>query len=129
MFFSQHLFAPSRPWVSTKKFRPIGPAVWPAIRNIYTNVLFNYTDILCMSVRLCPMNVWTRLCPNFVWDLTWPQGNIWMLKITKFVSKSFWFLLKVERKYIDLIFLKWNLYLHTTCTSGGGLINTCSFKV
>ena len=23
------------PWVSTKKFSPIGPDVWPAIRNIY----------------------------------------------------------------------------------------------
>ena len=26
--------------VSTKKFSPIGPAVWPAIGNIYMTVLF-----------------------------------------------------------------------------------------
>ena len=35
---------PGHPWVSTKNFRPIGPAVWPAIGNIYTNVLFYYLD-------------------------------------------------------------------------------------
>jgi len=28
-----------------QNFSPIGPAVWPAIRNIYTNVLFYYIDI------------------------------------------------------------------------------------
>ena len=27
---------PGHLWVSTKKFSPIGPVVWPAIRNIYT---------------------------------------------------------------------------------------------
>ena len=27
-----------------KKFNPIGQAVWPAIRNIYMNVLFYYID-------------------------------------------------------------------------------------
>ena len=31
---------PGHPWVSTKNFSPIGPAVWPAVRNIYMNVLF-----------------------------------------------------------------------------------------
>jgi len=35
---------PRHPWVSTKNFSPIGPAVWPAIRNIYTNVSFYYID-------------------------------------------------------------------------------------
>ena len=29
-----------------KKISPIGPAVWPAIRNIYTNVLFHYIRII-----------------------------------------------------------------------------------
>ena len=33
------------PWVSTKSFSPFGPAVWPAIRNICTNVLFYYIEI------------------------------------------------------------------------------------
>ena len=37
---------PGYPWVSTKKFSPIGPAVWPAIRNIYMNILFYYIDYL-----------------------------------------------------------------------------------
>jgi len=27
-----------------KKFSPIGPAVWPAIRNIYMTILFYYID-------------------------------------------------------------------------------------
>ena len=30
--------------MSTKIFSPIGSAVWPAIRNIYTNVLFYIID-------------------------------------------------------------------------------------
>ena len=31
---------PGAPMGSLKKFSPFGPAVWPAIGNIYTNVLF-----------------------------------------------------------------------------------------
>ena len=31
--------------VSTQKFRSIGPAVWPAICNIYMNVLFYFVDL------------------------------------------------------------------------------------
>ena len=31
-------------WVPSKSFSPFGPAVWPAIHNIYTNVLFYYID-------------------------------------------------------------------------------------
>ena len=30
--------------MSTKNFNPSGPAVWPAIGNIYTNVLFYFID-------------------------------------------------------------------------------------
>ena len=37
---------PGHPWVSTKNFSPIGPAVWPTIGNIYTNVLFYYIRLL-----------------------------------------------------------------------------------
>ena len=45
---------PGHPWVSTKKFSPLDPAVWPAIRNIYiyTNVLFYYTDIVFFIGKL-----------------------------------------------------------------------------
>ena len=32
--------SPSHPWVSTKKFSPFGPTVWPARGNIFTNVLY-----------------------------------------------------------------------------------------
>ena len=37
---------PGHLWVSPKNFSPIGPVVWPAIRNkyIYMNVLFYYID-------------------------------------------------------------------------------------
>ena len=38
-----------------KKFSPIGPAVWPAIRNIYMTILFYYIDnivFLTISVSL-----------------------------------------------------------------------------
>ena len=35
---------PGHPWVSAKNVSPIGPAVCPAIRNIYMNVLFYYID-------------------------------------------------------------------------------------
>ena len=39
---------PRYPWVSTTNFRPIGPAVWPAMDNIHinTNFLFYYIDML-----------------------------------------------------------------------------------
>ena len=36
---------PGHPWMSTKKFSPFGPAVWPAIGDIYTNVLFYNKDM------------------------------------------------------------------------------------
>ena len=36
---------PGHTGVSAKKFIPIGPTVWPAIRNKYMNVLFYYIDI------------------------------------------------------------------------------------
>jgi len=39
------------PWVSTKKVSPIGPAVWPAIRNINMNVLFYYIWLSCIWER------------------------------------------------------------------------------
>ena len=39
-----YLNYPRHPWVSTKNFSPIGLAVWPAIGNIYTNVLFYYCN-------------------------------------------------------------------------------------
>ena len=35
---------PRPPMSVRKKFRPIGPTVWPAIRNIYINVLFYHID-------------------------------------------------------------------------------------
>ena len=37
--------------VSTKNVSPIGPAVWPAIGNIYTNVLFYYKEYGVTEVR------------------------------------------------------------------------------
>ncbi len=30
--------------MTQKNFSPIGPAVWPPIRNIYRNILFYYKD-------------------------------------------------------------------------------------
>ena len=36
------------PWVPSKNISPFGSAVWPAIRNIYKNVLFYYIDKLLM---------------------------------------------------------------------------------
>ena len=43
------------PWVSTKNFSPIGPAVWPAIYATYkyTNVLFYYILYLCVVLCIC----------------------------------------------------------------------------
>jgi len=38
-------FLPRHPWVPSKSFSPFCPAIWPAIGNIYTNVLFYYIDI------------------------------------------------------------------------------------
>ena len=35
---------PGHPWASTKNASPIGPAVWPAKRNIFLNVLFYFID-------------------------------------------------------------------------------------
>ena len=40
------MLPPGYPWVSLKNVRPFGPAVWPAIGNIYRNVLFYYIDDL-----------------------------------------------------------------------------------
>ena len=42
--------------MSKKNFSPIGPAVWPAIGNIYTNVLFYYIDILKTTI-IWPIDV------------------------------------------------------------------------
>ena len=42
--FFQPIIPTGHPWVSTKKFCPIGSAVWSAMRNINTNVLFYYKD-------------------------------------------------------------------------------------
>ena len=39
------IFLAYNPWVSTKSFIPFGSAVWPAIRNICTSVLFYYLEI------------------------------------------------------------------------------------
>ena len=36
---------PGHPWVFTKNLSPFSPAVWPAIRNKYMNVLFYDIDI------------------------------------------------------------------------------------
>ena len=36
----QPMSPPGYPGVSAKNFSPFGPAVWPAIVNIYTSVLF-----------------------------------------------------------------------------------------
>ena len=50
------------PWVSTKNFSPIGPAVWPAIRNIYIYIynclvllyrLYLYLCVVCVYISLC----------------------------------------------------------------------------
>ena len=50
--------SPDYPLVSTKKFNPFDPAVWPAIYtslagygNIYTNVLFYYIDRIYFLLR------------------------------------------------------------------------------
>ena len=43
--------SPDYPLVSTKKFNPFDPAVWPAIGNIYTNVLFYYIDRIYFLLR------------------------------------------------------------------------------
>jgi len=51
---------PRHPSVSKKNVSPIGPAVWPAIRNMYTNVFFYlYINLACLSVCLYPINVKT----------------------------------------------------------------------
>jgi len=39
------MLTPGYPGVSTKKISPFGPAVWPAIVNMYTSVLLTFTDI------------------------------------------------------------------------------------
>ena len=53
--FEKHIFyfflaytTPRPPMSVLKRFRPIGPAVWPAIGKIYiySNVLFYYIDIV-----------------------------------------------------------------------------------
>ena len=57
---------PGHPWVSKKNFIPIGPAVWPAIGNIYTNVLFYYIDVYKNLLQY----LWTYLYSLFlVWGL------------------------------------------------------------
>ena len=47
-----------RPPISLhKKISPIGPAVWSALRNIYTNVLFYYIDNKANSY-----NIYVYIC-------------------------------------------------------------------
>ena len=54
---------PSRhPWVSTKNFSPIGPAVWPAIGNIYTIVLFYYIDLAHWKFCIASVKSWIEGC-------------------------------------------------------------------
>ena len=38
------MLPPGYPRVPSKNVSPFGPAVWPVIGNIYTNVLFYYID-------------------------------------------------------------------------------------
>ena len=47
------------------------------------NIFYIYTSLVCLSVRLYPLNVkrlkWSG--PNFLWPLEWPQGRFLMIKI------------------------------------------------
>ena len=38
------MLPPVYPWIPSKNVSPFGPAVWPALGNIYTNVLFYCID-------------------------------------------------------------------------------------
>jgi len=40
------------PWVPSQNVSPFGPAVWPAIGNIYGNVLFYYIDDLESNILI-----------------------------------------------------------------------------
>ena len=66
-------FSLCHPWVSTKNFSPIGPVVWPAIGNIYTNVLFNYIDLL-WSNKLKSVKH-TELIRNKIWSFKRTKVN------------------------------------------------------
>ena len=45
--------------MSSKNVSPFGPAVWPDIGNIYTNVLFYYIDLLLIGggVKTSKINI------------------------------------------------------------------------
>ena len=60
------MLPPGYPRIPSKNVSPFGPAIWPAIGNIYTNVLFYFIDnvyfawvSVCLFVRLNPINVKT----------------------------------------------------------------------
>ena len=86
--------------MSTNKFSPIGPAVWPAIRimqHIYTNVLFYYMDIyfaclgVCLFFCLYPINVKTAepIGPTlFCETLRNPREGLWMIEFSKIYQKQ-----------------------------------------
>ena len=52
--FSQ-CYPPGKLWVPSTNFRPLGPAVWPAIGNISTNDLFYYIDHIYLFIRCTVM--------------------------------------------------------------------------
>ena len=56
---------PGHPWVSTKNFSPINLAVWPAIGNIYTNVLFYYIDNECIQREMSRTSLQFQLYTRF----------------------------------------------------------------
>ena len=85
--------------MSTNKFSPIGPAVWPAIRimqHIYTNVLFYYMDIYfaCLGVCLFFLFVFEPIGPTFFCEtLRNPREGLWMIEFSKIYQKQnsdFW---------------------------------------
>ena len=84
-FSLAYINTPGHPWVSAKNFSPIGPAVWPIIRNIYIQVCtplppsFTTQAIThdpCMQtciVRLLPYTlVSTPPLLHHLRDKTWP---------------------------------------------------------
>ena len=62
--------------------------------------IYEYTLLICLSVRLYPINVHERMNWSglyFVWDLTCPREGLWMLKITQICVQKFLIFVKFRK--------------------------------
>ena len=64
------MIPPGYSWIPSKNISPFALAVWPAIGNMYTNVLFYYIEEDNIFIALQTMEIFEGKIPNIVGNFT-----------------------------------------------------------